>query len=439
MQSPAGGEDEGEGMAQTSKTARGFFGWRVVAAVFLLAMLGWGFGFYGPPVFLHAVRESRGWPVPLVSAAVTTHFLFGALAVLNLHRLYRRWGAARVTKGGCLALAIGVLGWAEAREPWQLFLATTLSGAGWATMGAAAVNAILAPWFVRTRAAALSSAYNGSSVGGILFAPLWVWSIDRFGFPAAALVIGLILVLVTWVLADAYFARTPEGMGLQADGFETEPPGAETRAVAAPAAPLPGAALWTDARFLTLAAGMALGLFAQMGVVTHMFSLLVPAIGTHLAGYAGAASALAAVVGRTLFAMLVARGIDRRVLSSASYGLQMVGLSAFLLAQGHSVPWLLAGVLLFGLGIGNAISLPPLIAQAEFAKDDVARAVPAVVGLSQATYAFSPAAFGLVRELSERAAGTTPDATPHVFLFAIGLQALAILVFLAGRLMRRRD
>ena len=34
-----------------------FFGWRVVAAVFVLATFGWGLGFYGPPVYLHAVRE----------------------------------------------------------------------------------------------------------------------------------------------------------------------------------------------------------------------------------------------------------------------------------------------------------------------------------------------------------------------------------------------
>ena len=33
-----------------------FYGWRVVGAAFVLAMFGWGVGFYGPPVYLHAVR-----------------------------------------------------------------------------------------------------------------------------------------------------------------------------------------------------------------------------------------------------------------------------------------------------------------------------------------------------------------------------------------------
>src|SRR6185295_19580288 len=56
---------------------RTFYGWRVVVAAFVLAVFGWGVGFYGPPIFLHAVREARGWPVSLVSTAVTAHFLVG--------------------------------------------------------------------------------------------------------------------------------------------------------------------------------------------------------------------------------------------------------------------------------------------------------------------------------------------------------------------------
>src|SRR5437588_392043 len=78
--------------------------------------------------------------------------------------------------------------WAVAREPWQLFAATSLSGAGWAAMSGAAVNAIVSPWFARTRPAALAMAYNGASVGGIVFSPLWVAAIGLMGFPIAAAV-----------------------------------------------------------------------------------------------------------------------------------------------------------------------------------------------------------------------------------------------------------
>ncbi len=195
-----------------------FYGWRVVGAVFVLAIFGWGFGFYGPPIFLHAVQDARGWPLAVISGAVTVHFLFGAIVVANLPRLYRRFGIPAVTKTGAVALAVGVVGWALVREPWQLFIAAMLSGGGWVTMSAAAINAIVSPWFVRTRPAALASAYNGSSVGGVVFSPLWVAAIGFVGFPLAAVILGLAMVAATWILADIYFSRTPEQLHLAPDG-----------------------------------------------------------------------------------------------------------------------------------------------------------------------------------------------------------------------------
>jgi len=161
-----------------------FHGWRIVGAAFVLAVFGWGLGFYGPPIYLQAVRDSRGWSLPLVSAAVTVHFLFGALVVARLPGLYLRYGLPAVTKAGVLALAVGISGWAVAVEPWQLFVAALFSGAGWVAMGAAAINAILAPWFIRRRPAALAMAYMAPA-SRVVFSPLWVAAIGAWGFSAA--------------------------------------------------------------------------------------------------------------------------------------------------------------------------------------------------------------------------------------------------------------
>ena len=57
-----------------------FYGWQIVGAAFVLAFFGWGLGFYGPPVYLHAVREARGFSLAVVSTAVTVHYLAGAFA-----------------------------------------------------------------------------------------------------------------------------------------------------------------------------------------------------------------------------------------------------------------------------------------------------------------------------------------------------------------------
>ncbi len=72
-----------------------FHGWRVVAAAFVIAVFGWGIGFYGPPVFLSVVRETRGWPLILISTAVTVHFLIGAVVGANLPTLLPPTGRRR--------------------------------------------------------------------------------------------------------------------------------------------------------------------------------------------------------------------------------------------------------------------------------------------------------------------------------------------------------
>ncbi len=410
-------------MVSETVSGTSFFGWRVVAGTFVLAVFGWGLGFYGPPVYLHAVQEARGWSVALVSTAVTVHFLVGAIVVANLPALYRRFGLPAVTKGGAVVLALGVLGWALARAPWELLLATVLSGAGWVAMGAAAVNAIIAPWFVHKRPAALATAYNGASIGGVVFSPLWVAAIAAFGFPVAAAVIGGVMVVAIWLLADLVFSRTPQSTGQVPDG---EPAGAPSAAVAATAQALPGRLLWRDRAFLTLAAAMALGLFAQIGLIAHLFSLLVPALGEQAAGILMGLATASAIAGRTLVGWLMPAGSDRRLIACASLVVQIAGSVILMLAAGSEVALLVAGVLLFGAGIGNTTSLPPLIAQVEFTRADVQRVVPLIVAIGQGTYAFAPAAFGALRTLS-------PAAATWVFAAAAIVQVLAMAAFLVGR------
>jgi cyanate permease len=96
------------------------------------------------------------------------------------------------------------------------------------------------------------------------------------------------------------------------------------------------------------------------------------------------------------------------------------------LALGANTIVLLFGSILFGLGIGNLVSLPPLIAQQEFTRDDVPRVVALVTAVNQAVFAFAPLIFGLLREMS--------DGYALPFMVAVAFQLLAgIVVVSAGR------
>jgi MFS family permease len=412
----------------SSSTPQSFFGWNVVAATFVLAVFGWGVGFYGPPVFLYEVVERTNWPVPIVSAAVTTHFLTGAVVVANLPRLYRWAGVPQATVIGALLLALGTFGWASAQQHWQLFLAAFASGAGWVAMGAAAVNALIAPWFAENRPAALSMAYNGASLGGVIFSPLWIVLISAIGFRFAALAVGGAIVLVIVILSFSVFSKTPESLGQVADGEVAPLVGTKTTQMV-PARE----SLWRDRQFLTLAAGMMLGLFAQIGLLAHLFSLLAPTLGETRTGVAMGGATLAAIIGRSAVGWFMPPSADRRFVACLSYGVQMLGSLLLIVSAstGSSVS-LMIGIALFGLGIGNATSLPPLIAQ-EFTPSDTAKVVPMIVAIGQAGYAFAPAVFGFLRsDMFQTEINLGRDGLV-LYLAAAAVQFAAIICLFVGR------
>ena len=403
-----------------------FHGWRVVGGAFVLAVLGWGLGFHGMPVYLHTVREARGFALELVSTAVTLHYLVGAMVVANLPRLYARFGLPRITSLGVVLLALGLLGWAYARTPAELLCATLFSGSGWVTMSAAAVNAILSPWFVRDRPKALSTAYNGASIGGLLFTPLLVALIGAFGFPATAAVIGAVAVITVWGLSLTLFSLNPTALGQSPDGARGNP--TEGRAqIRDDHARLTGPALWHDRKFITLASAMALGLFAQIGLMAHLFSMIVPALGPGWSGMVMSLGTGAAIVGRTAVGWFLTAKADRRRIAMLSHVIQILGIALLALSAQTAPTLIVAGVLLFGFGIGNATSMPPLIAQAEFAREDTQRVVALIVAIGQGTYAFAPALFGWLRALSEA------SRFPAVFLVSALVMLLAIVLYQVGR------
>ena len=164
-----------------------------------------------------------------------------------------------------------------------------------------------------------------------------------------------------------------------------------------PRQPLPLRALFRDRRFATLSAGFALGFFAQIGLVTHLVERLAPAFGSAGAATAVSAAALCAVPGRLLIGGWLGR-VDRRLAAAGNFAMQACGV--MLLALTSGTPTLLMGCALFGLGIGNLVLLPPIIAQGEFEAADIPRIVALVTGINQAVFAFAPFAFGALHDLA---------------------------------------
>lgn len=399
-----------------------FAGWSVVWVAFTVAAFAWGIGFYGPGVFLQTLHASKGWPIATISAAITTHFLVGAAIVVYLPEAHRAIGIARATMIGAVLTAAGIVAWSMTLSPWQLFGAAFISGGGWALTSGAAINAMIAPWFDRDRPMAISHAFNGASIGGVLFTPLLVSMIDGIGFPATALVVGLAMVIVVAPLAHRYLRQGPEDLGLAPDGqaLDRARPRPESEAR------LPRAALMRTRAFVTVSTAFALALFAQVGLLSHLLSRLSPVLGTTAAAAAMSLTTISAVAGRLLLGWLIGDR-DRRYAACANFLVQSIGV--VLLCVTNSPLLLLVGCVLFGLGVGNVAAIPALIAQTEFRAVDVGTVVALVIATNQAVFALAPAALGAIRDAS----------TNYTLSFAIAavIEVAAAVTVLAGRQRRR--
>ena len=163
-----------------------YHGWLVVAVAFLVALYGFGLGFYGPGIYLVALNTLHGWPTSELSSAITAYYVLGAtLLFFWVGPFFERYGPRKVVVVGTIAMTSGVMLLALISRPWQVYAAFAVMSVGWATMSGAAINIIVAPWFDRRRGLALGSALNGASAGGIIIAPLLTFLTARFGFPLA--------------------------------------------------------------------------------------------------------------------------------------------------------------------------------------------------------------------------------------------------------------
>ncbi len=392
-----------------------FQGWSVVWVAFVIAVFGWGVGFYSPGVLLLTLHASKGWPVAMISSAITAHFLIGAALIVYLPEAHRSIGLAQTTIIGAVLAGAGIVAWSVASAPWQLFVAAAISGSGWAATSGAAINAMVAPWFDRDRPKAIGLAFNGASIGGVVFPPLLILLIAKIGVEAAAVAVGIAMPLVIIPLSIFYLRRDPKGLGLAPDGLliDSKPH------VATPLTRSPRKDLIKTKGFMTLSVAFALALFAQVGLLTHLLTRISPLLGENGAAAAVSMVTTSAVLGRTLLGWTIG-GRDRRLAASANFLLQSVGVALMIISIAPTV--VLVGCVLFGLGVGNVVSLPPLIAQHEFRAADVGTVVALVVAFNQAVFALAPAVLGVLRDI----------ATSYVVPFALAaaMQIVAALIVL---------
>jgi len=362
-----------------------YFGWRVVAALFMVAVAAWGFGFYGQGVYLAEFSRRFGWPVAAVAGASTVFYLVSALLTVFISDALARFGPRLCVLFGALCYAVSTASLAFVDALWQLYAAYLVMALGWTTMSIGAITNIVGLWFASKRGLAISLALTGASCGAICIVPSLIALIGAFGFASALLIapaaMAAILVPLTlvWIAAPAV-PRDANGTRIAAKAGE-----------------------WTRARalrswpFWSVTLPFSLAWLAQAGFLVHQIAFLEPVLGRTQAGLAVAITTAASVLGGLTLGTVLDR-LNQRLASTLAMASQVAAL--FAMTQTTNAIALFAACAVFGLSVRNLITFPALIVQREFEAPSFGLLIGLSTAISQFVFAFGPGLIGLVRDFS---------------------------------------
>jgi MFS family permease len=397
-------------------TPRIYYGWWIVGACVLAAMIGNALGLFGVGVYLRAITASTGWATGTVSGAVTLFYVVSAVLLIPVGSGIARVGPSPIVLVG-LAMAAGVAGMGHVCQPWHVYFLFPLMGIGWACLSTTAVATTLAPWFEKYQGRAVSIASLGASAGGMMGPPLLLLGADRIGFTRTTSVAAAVSLVVLLPLALFILRRRPEDMGLLPDGLPRAPNNQPRHGSDWSRAD----ALRTSALQTTMIA-FGLGMSVQIGLLTHQVTLLAQSLPTNAVAATISATAIAALVGRLGLAKFADR-LDARATSSVV--LMLAATSFFALAAIDNPVVLIGANILFGLTVGNVTTLSPIIVRREFG----AAAFGPVFGVAscaiQLVTALGPGLYGLLHDAS--------GSYREPLLIAATMDIIAAVVILRGR------
>lgn len=338
-----------------------FYGWYVAIACSLLMMVGVGVGYYGLPIFLKPLKDAHGWSTAQVSWAPAIYFCVSGLTAAIVGPFVDRYGPRRFMLIGSLingasAAMIGIV-----NELWQLYVVYFVFAVAFGMSSNIAVNAILARWFIRRRALAMSISFTGVSLGGVILAPIASRLIDVGGLELATPILGALVIITSIPVIIGVIVFDPREVGMLPDGdtAASAPPPAQQALLAAQMRTWTRAEAVRTIGFWGILVAFLLVLIAQTGYVVHQVTFLEDRLGSR--------SAAAFTISVTAFGSIIARlavgifadNVDRRLLTVILFVVQATAILLIIHTESIAATWALT--LVFGLTIGNVYMMQSLL------------------------------------------------------------------------------
>jgi MFS family permease len=344
-----------------AEPTRVFYGWWIVLAAFLNLFFSVGIIYYGFPVFYPSLVESLGF----TRAQLTQGFLIGfAVSALLLGILagvlIDRFGTRSVIRVGIAFVGLSLILMGSMAHLWQYYALCIAEVVGYVLAGPIPNQVLISNWFCTRRGRAMGYAYLGLGVGGAVSPLLISGLIHGLGWRRAFQIIGALILIVLFPIAQWLTRSTPGELGLSPDGLPEEPEANLRPSQSNAERPRfeIGRVVRTG-NFWLIVAGCTLTIGA-IGTVTQHLVLFLKDQGYSLGWASRASSAMlvASLAGRIVVGYVADRYRKKNVMA-LFYLLLALAIPMLFLTRSPGVVWGFAAI--FGFAMGADYMLIPLV------------------------------------------------------------------------------
>jgi MFS family permease len=350
---------------------RFFYGWYIVAVGFLSHLVCAFHMSSTLSVFLKPLTEDLAVSRGLFSMMRSGEIVIGAISAPFVGPLVDRYGGRWLMVTGAFLTAVGFVLLGQVAAFWQfLFLRWTLVTIGGVLMCHMVVTVTISRWFVRRRGRAIAIASLGQGLSKVVIPFFTALLFALVGWRQTWAVFGLLTLFLVVIPALIFMRRSPEDMGLKADGLEESAVGREADTVpdGSPGRlerrPLDDVE-WSRTEVLRSSA------FWLICFTYGMANVGIGGLNLHVFAYVldiGYPTMIAATVltiialtqlGSTLFWGFISEKMDIRHATMFKFLTQAAGL-AIATVSSHIIS-VYAGFFLYGIGLGGSWVLQELI------------------------------------------------------------------------------
>lgn len=394
-----------------------YYGWVIVAGVFVVQLFMVGFFTYGFPLLVDPVQKEFESSVTDVMLGISLGGLTGAALSPLIGPLVDKWSARGLVVIGTLSLitALCLMSLSQGVLQFTAILAVLLSAAN-VLVGPITGSALISRWFNTLRGRALGIAATGTSVGGLLVPFLLESAIASMGWRGALqLLAGCVAVLVLPLVAFG-LRNHPSDLGLHPDGTESTAPTAATA---------PTSRDWTmrdilrSPAFWLIGASLGLLFMAYVGALSNLHKYA-----TELGVEAGNATrliqtvAVSGFIGKLVFGWAADR-ISLRTGLWLAQGLAAVGIAILSLEPAYPVMVVAAAAM--GLAAGGMLPVWGAMVGAAFGVASFGRVMGLMMPLITAFFVPGPILAALSMD--------------HTESYSLALQGFVGVLFISAMLM----